>query len=127
MGQYIQEGPRTLIETVVCFRHKRSQIKIPFEIGNGDGLNYLSGRDLGDVCSTAAEAVKAAHVSGGVPNIVLTASDMNERGFAELVTFFELSCAVSAYMLQVNPFDQPGVEAYKKNLFRMLSRDGRNP
>ncbi len=124
MGQYIQEGPRKLMETVVNFAGHRRQYKIPFEIGDADGLNYLSGRDLGDVSAVAAEAVKSAHIAGGVPNIAVTASAMDEKGFAELVTFFELSCALSAYMSQVNPFDQPGVEAYKKNMFRLLGNMG---
>jgi glucose-6-phosphate isomerase len=120
MGQYIQEGPRILMETVVSFANPSGKYKIPFEIGDGDGLNYLSGRELSDIAATAAEAVRQAHISGGVPNIGITATGMDEKGFAELVTFFEMSCALSGYMLQVNPFDQPGVEAYKKNMFRML-------
>jgi len=122
MGQYIQEGPRTLFETVVRFEELGCRYSIPFEIGDGDGLNYLSGRDFGAVCDTVAEAVRSAHILGGVPNISITVPDMAEKGFAELVTFFELSCAVSGYMLQVNPFNQPGVEAYKQNMIRLLHR-----
>ncbi|MDO4749347.1 MAG: glucose-6-phosphate isomerase [Eubacteriales bacterium] len=126
MGQYIQEGPRTLIETVVRFADPGCRFSIPFEIGDGDGLNYLSGRDFGSVSAVVTEAARAAHTLGGVPNLAITASDMAEQGFAELVTFFELSCAISGYMLHVNPFDQPGVEAYKENMYRLLRRESDN-
>lgn len=124
MGQYIQDGPRTLMETVVKFERNRSDFTIPFEMGDNDGLNYLAGKDLGGVCRTAADAVKAAHIGGGVPNLTLTAPARDEAGFASLVCFFELACAISGYMSGVNPFNQPGVEAYKKNMFRMLGRPG---
>lgn len=120
MGQYIQDGPRTLIETVVSFEKSRTELKIPFEMGDSDGLNYLAGRDLSSVMQTARRAVKAAHISGGVPNIELSVPARDESGYASLVCFFELSCAISAYISRVNPFDQPGVEAYKKNMFKML-------
>ena len=124
MGQYIQDGPRKLMETVVSFERSRSSFPIPFGMGDPDGLNYLAGRDLGDVCRVAQEAVKAAHIGGGVPNIGITAPARDEQGFAELVTFFEMACAISGYMSGVNPFDQPGVEAYKKNMFRLLGKPG---
>ena len=122
MGQYIQEGPRTLIETVVRFEKSRSSYIVPFEEKNADGLNYIAGRDLADVCRVAADAVKEAHISGGVPNITLTVPERNEEGLAAIVCFFELACGLSAYISGVNPFNQPGVEAYKKNMFRMLGR-----
>lgn len=124
MGQYIQDGPRTLMETVVSFAKNRGELVVPFEMGDPDGLNYLAGRDFGSVCRTAADAVKAAHISGGVPNIGVTAQARDEAGFASLVCFFELACAISGYMSGVNPFNQPGVEAYKKNMFRLLGKPG---
>ena len=124
MGQYVQDGPRKLYETVVSFEKSLTSFSIPFGMGDPDGLNYLAGRDLHDVCRVARDAVKAAHISGGVPNIGVTVDRRDEAGFAELVCFFELACAISGYMSGVNPFDQPGVEAYKKNMFKMLGKPG---
>ena len=124
MGQYIQQGPRMLMESIVRFTESRTSLAFPFEESNADGLNYLAGRDISEVCRVAADAVRDAHVSGGVPNIVIEVEKRDETGFAEMVVFFELACAVSGYMSQVNPFDQPGVEAYKKNMFRMLGKPG---
>ena len=123
MGQYIQDGSRTLIETVVSFDKCRSEYKVPFEIGDADGLNYLAGRDFSSIMKVAAEAVKAAHVAGGVPNIGVSVPECNEEGFASLVCFFEMACGISAYISKINPFDQPGVEEYKKNMFRMLQQN----
>ena len=120
MGQYIQDGPRTLMETVVSFEEPLTKYEVPFEMGDPDGLNYLAGRQFGEIQKIAASAVKAAHVSGGVPNMSVTAEKRDEAGFAALVCFFETACAISAYMSGVNPFDQPGVEAYKKNMFAQL-------
>lgn len=122
MGQYIQDGPRTLMETIVSFDEPCRGFTIPFEMGDPDGLNYLAGKELAAVCKTAAEAVKAAHISGGVPNIGISVPTRDEAGFASLVCFFELACAISGYMSGVNPFDQPGVEAYKRNMFKMLGK-----
>ena len=122
MGQYIQDGPRTLMETIVSFDEPCRGFSIPFEMGDPDGLNYLAGKELAGICKTAAEAVKAAHISGGVPNIGISVPARDEAGFASLVCFFELACAISGYMSGVNPFDQPGVEAYKKNMFKMLGK-----
>lgn len=122
MGQYVQDGPRCLMETVVHFQQSKKNLRIPFEIGDRDGLNYLAGKEFVDVNHTVELAVKSAHVSGGVPNITISVEQMDETGFAELVCFFELSCAISGYMLGVNPFDQPGVEAYKKNAGQLLTR-----
>ena len=124
MGQYIQQGPRDLMETVVRFTKSRGAYPVPFEEADADGLNYIAGRDLAEVCRVAADAVKQAHIDGGVPNIVVEVEERNEEGFAALVCFFELACAISGYMSGVNPFDQPGVEAYKKNMFRMLGKPG---
>ena len=122
MGQYIQDGPRTLMETIVSFDEPCRGFTIPFEMGDPDGLNYLAGKELAGICKTAAEAVQAAHISGGVPNIGISVPARDEAGFASLVCFFELACAISGYMSGVNPFDQPGVEAYKKNMFKMLGK-----
>ena len=124
MGQYIQEGPRMLMESVVRFARSRRSFTVPYESANADGLNYIAGRDLADVCRTAADAVKEAHISGGVPNLVIEVPERNEEGFAAMVCFFEMACGISGYMSGVNPFNQPGVEAYKKNMFRMLGKPG---
>ena len=124
MGQFIQAGPRILMESVVRFSQARNRFPVPFEEANSDGLNYIAGLDLAEVNRIAADAVKDAHISGGVPNIVIEVPQRNEEGFAALVCFFEVACAISGYMSGVNPFDQPGVEAYKKNMFRMLGKPG---
>ena len=124
MGQFIQSGPRILMESIVRFRKARTSFPVPYEDEGLDGLNYIAGRDMADICMVAADAVKEAHISGGVPNIVIECEERNEEGLAALVCFFELACAISGYMSGVNPFDQPGVEAYKKNMFRMLGKPG---
>lgn len=123
MGQYVQDGPRRLMETVVSFDEPNSEFKIPFELGNRDGLNYLAGKEYSAVQKIAAKAVSDAHIKGEVPNIALSVPKRNEEGFAALVCFFEMSCALSAYASGVNPFDQPGVEAYKTNMFKMLGKE----
>ncbi len=120
MGQFIQDGPRNLMETVVSFDEPLHPAAVPFAEGDPDGLNYLAGRELFDIARIARDAVRDAHVSGGVPNIGVSVPKRDEAGFAALVTFFEVACGISAYISGVNPFDQPGVEAYKKNMFRML-------
>ena len=120
MGQFIQDGPRDLMETVVSFDQPLHPAQVPFAEGDPDGLNYLAGRELGEIMRIARDAVRDAHVSGGVPNIGISVAKRDEAGFASLVCFFEVACGISAYMSGVNPFDQPGVEAYKKNMFRML-------
>ena len=122
MGQYIQDGPRRLMETVVSFEDSGANLKVPFELGDKDGLNYLAGREYESISKTVAKAVSAAHIKGDVPNISLSVPAMDEKGFAALVCFFELSCAISAYTSGVNPFDQPGVEAYKSNMFKLLGK-----
>lgn len=124
MGQLIQDGPRTLFESVVSFDQDLYQFEVPFDMGDPDGLNYLASRQLGDICRTAMQAVKQAHIDGGVPNIAISVPKRDEAGFASLVCFFELACALSGYVSGVNPFDQPGVEAYKQNMFRMLGKPG---
>ena len=124
MGQYIQDGVRFLQETVVTFTQPRSSFIVPYDEDNADGLNYLAGRDLADISNTVTAAVREAHISGGVPNIQLFADKRDEAGFASLVVFFEMACGISGYMSGVNPFNQPGVEAYKKNMFHMLGKPG---
>ena len=124
MGQYIQQGPRMLMESIVRFDKCRDTLPFPESEDNAAGLNYIAGRDLSEICEVAADAVKQAHIDGGVPNIVIRVPKRDEEGFAALVCFFEIACAISGYMSGVNPFDQPGVEAYKKNMFRMLGKPG---
>jgi len=124
MGQYIQEGPRMLFESIVRFTRPLSGYAIPVDPANADGLNYVAGRDLSEVGAVAADAVKEAHISGGVPNIQIDLESRDEAGFAALVCFFEVACGISGYISGVNPFNQPGVEAYKKNMFRMLGKPG---
>lgn len=124
MGQYIQEGPRNLFESIVRFDTALSSFTVPYDEADGDGLNYIAGKELSEVNMVAADAVKKAHIDGGVPNIVITVPRRDEAGFAEMVAFFCLACGVSGYMSGVNPFNQPGVEAYKKNMFKMLGKPG---
>ena len=124
LGQYIQEGERVLFETVLDFKDSGAAVEIPYDAENVDGLNFLAGKKLNFVNSTAMLGTLFAHNDGGVPNIVLEVSDRTEYSFGYLVYFFELACAVSGYMLGVNPFNQPGVEAYKKNMFALLGKAG---
>ena len=113
-----------MMETIVSFDEDLTKFEVPFAMGDPDGLNYLAGRGFGEVCRIARDAVKAAHISGGVPNIGVSVPRRDEEGFAALVCFFEMACAISGYISGVNPFDQPGVEAYKKNMFKMLGKPG---
>ncbi|MEL4860280.1 glucose-6-phosphate isomerase [Pseudoflavonifractor phocaeensis] len=124
MGQYIQQGERLMIETVVRFDTARSKITIPDDPENVDGLNFLSGRSLGFVAEQAMRGTILAHVDGGVPNILLTAPARDERSLGGLIYFFEFACGLSGYLLEVNPFDQPGVEAYKNNMYALLGKPG---
>lgn len=124
MGQYIQEGPRNLFESIVRFDKSLTDYVIPSDANDADGLNYIAGKKMSEVNMIAADAVKAAHISGGVPNIQLNVERRDEKGLADLVTFFEVACGISGYMSGVNPFNQPGVEAYKKNMFKMLGKPG---
>jgi glucose-6-phosphate isomerase len=121
MGQYIQDGPRHLLETVVEFAHG-SQLLIPEAPDGTDAFAQLAGMEFGSVNHTVSRAVAASHIEGGVPNLRITVSSRDESGFAELVCFFELACAISGYMLHVNPFDQPGVEAYKSKMHHFLEQ-----
>lgn len=124
LGQYIQDGKRDLFETVLSVNNTGAQFAIPNDENNIDGLNFLSGLDLDTVKKTAMQGTLIAHVDGGVPNILIEMDERSEKDLGELIYFFELACAVSGYMLGVNPFDQPGVEAYKKNMFALLGKPG---
>ncbi len=124
LGQYIQQGLRNQFETVLDIRTSPDSVKVPDDPANIDGLNFLSGSDLHDINRTAMLGTLFAHTDGGVPNVVVEIDDRSAYTFGSLVYFFELACAVSGYMLGVNPFDQPGVEAYKKNMFALLGKPG---
>ncbi len=124
LGQYIQDGQRNLFETVINVKDSKSKFVIPNDEANVDGLNFISGCELDYVNKTAMLATLIAHNDGGVPNILIELDDKSEYSFGYLVFFFELACAVSGYMLGVNPFNQPGVEAYKKNMFALLGKPG---
>lgn len=124
MGQYIQEGRRNLFETVVSFDKPKKEITIGTDPENVDGLNFLSGKGMSFVNQKAFEGTILAHNDGGVPNIVLSVPEMNETELGYLIYFFEKACAVSGYLLGVNPFNQPGVESYKKNMFALLGKPG---
>ena len=123
MGQYIQQGERLMFETVVKFAPKGEFI-IPNDPANVDGLNFLSGKPLAFVAEQAMRGTILAHVDGGVPNILLELPAIGEDTVGELIYFFEYVCGLSGYLLKVNPFDQPGVEAYKKNMFALLGKPG---
>ena len=124
LGQYIQEGQRNIFETVVNVKDTGSKFIIPNDSANVDGLNFISGEKLDYVNKTAMLATLIAHNDGGVPNIVLDVDDKSAYSFGYLVYFFEIACAISGYILGVNPFNQPGVEAYKKNMFALLGKPG---
>ena len=124
MGQYIQEGRRNLFETVISIENPKSDITINKDEDNLDGLNYLAGKTLDYVNKKAMEGTVKAHVTGDVPNIMLTIEDLDEENIGELIYFFEKACAMSGMILGVNPFNQPGVEEYKKNMFKLLKKPG---
>ena len=124
LGQYIQEGQRNLFETVISVSDIGAKFIIPDDPANVDGLNFISGKELDYVNKTAMLATLIAHNDGGVPNILLEVDRRDEYNLGYLIYFFEFACAVSGYMLGVNPFDQPGVEAYKKNMFALLGKPG---
>jgi len=124
LGQYIQDGSRQLFETVLTVENVHHTVPIPFDEQNTDGLNYLQHRSINEINHIAQQGTCQAHVDGKVPNIRITIPEINEFYLGELIYFFEMSCAVSGYMLGVNPFDQPGVEAYKRNMFLLLGKPG---
>ena len=124
MGQYVQDGARILFETVVTIGDCGSDVIIEEEETNGDGLNFLSGKPMSFVNEKAFEGTVLAHSDGNVPNFVISVDKANEENLGRLIYFFEKACAISGYMLGVNPFDQPGVESYKKNMFALLGKPG---
>ena len=124
MGQYIQQGERHMFETVVRFGPSASKLCVPRDEADGDGLNFLAGKDMDFIATQAMDGTLLAHVEGGVPNLIIRAGEINAYTYGELVYFFEYACGLSGYLLGVNPFDQPGVEAYKKNMFALLGKPG---
>ena len=124
MGQWIQEGERTIFETVVSVENPEHTLLFPHDEENLDGLNFLSGMAMSQINRRAMQGTILAHTRGGVPNLVLEVPAINEEEYGYLVYFFMLACGVSGYLLGVNPFDQPGVEAYKKNMFALLGKPG---
>ena len=124
MGQYIQQGERSLFETVVRFGASHRPQVVPLDETDGDGLNFLAGKDVDFIRTQAMDGTLLAHVEGGVPNIILRTGQINAFTLGELIYFFEYACGLSGYLLDVNPFDQPGVEAYKKNMFALLGKPG---
>ena len=124
MGQYIQQGERHLFETVVRFGPSAHENPVPYDDGNGDGLNFLAGKTMDVLREQAMDGTLIAHVEGGVPNITVQVGRRNAFTLGEMIYFFEYACGLSGYLLDVNPFDQPGVEAYKKNMFALLGKPG---
>jgi len=124
MGQYIQDGRRDLIETVLWVEQPKEKIRIQKTEDDLDGLNYLAGKTMDDVNQKAFEGTMLAHTDGGVPNLIVRLQQLNEFTFGHMVYFFEKACGISGYLLGVNPFNQPGVEAYKKNMFALLGKPG---
>ena len=124
MGQYIQQGERLMLETVVRFDPDDDQMVVPHDDVNGDGLNFLAGKTLHEINTQAMDGTLLAHVEGGVPNMIVKAGKRSVRELGSLIYFFEYACGLSGYLLGVNPFDQPGVEAYKKNMFALLNKPG---
>ncbi|MFR9533911.1 MAG: glucose-6-phosphate isomerase [Rikenellaceae bacterium] len=124
MGQYIQEGERTLFETVISVEKPKQSMIIAEDSDNLDGLNFLAGKSLTEVNHMAELGVTLAHVDGGVPNVRMVIPEINEYYIGQLIYLFERACGISGYLLGVNPFDQPGVEAYKANMFALLEKPG---
>ena len=124
LGQFIQDGSRMLFETVVSVKNTDEKHAVPYDEANVDGLNFLAGVDLNEVNSKAMQGTILAHVDGGAPNILIEVDNKNAYDLGYLLYFFEFACGVSGYVLGVNPFNQPGVEAYKKNMFALLGKPG---
>lgn len=124
MGQYIQEGLRNIFETVLSIKSTNHKVLVPSDDEDLDSLNYLAGKKVDDVNKMAELGTKLAHIDGGVPNIRIELEKIDEFTLGQLIYFFEKACGISGYMLDVNPFDQPGVEAYKKNMFALLGKPG---
>ena len=124
MGQWIQEGVRNIFETVVSVRTPARKVVIPTDADNLDSLNFLAGKRVDEVNKMAELGTLIAHTDGGVPNIRVEVPELNEYYLGQLIYFFEKACGISGYVLGVNPFNQPGVEAYKKNMFALLEKPG---
>ena len=124
MGQWIQQGERTIFETVVSVETTNHELHFPSDDENLDGLNFLAGKRIDEVNKMAELGTQLAHVDGGVPNLHISVPALNEYYLGELIYFFEKACGISGYLLEVNPFNQPGVEAYKKNMFALLNKPG---
>lgn len=124
MGQYIQDGLRNIFETVIRVENPRKRVYVEKGLENWDGLNFLADKDLDFVCKKAMEGTLLAHTDGGVPNLVVEIDKLDEYELGGMIYFFEKACAISGYLMGVNPFNQPGVEAYKKNMFALLGKPG---
>jgi len=124
MGQYIQEGLRNIFETVVNVEKARKEVVIEESAENIDGLNFLAGKTMDFVNKKAFQGTVLAHNDGGVPNLIINIPELTPYYFGYTVYFFEIACGISGYLNGVNPFDQPGVEAYKKNMFALLGKPG---
>jgi glucose-6-phosphate isomerase len=124
MGQYIQEGSRHIFETVLSIKHPKGNVKVPVDADNLDSLNFIAGKHVDEVNKMAELGTLLAHVDGGVPNILIEIPQLNEFYVGQLIYFFEKACGISGSLLQVNPYDQPGVEAYKNNMFALLGKPG---
>ena len=124
MGQYIQDGRRILFETMVRLGASDALLEVPFEESNGDGLNFLAGKSMDFIRERAMDGTLLAHTEGGVPNMIVETAGKSARDLGQLIYFFEYACGLSGYLLDVNPFDQPGVEAYKRNMFALLGKPG---
>lgn len=123
MGQLMQDGKRNIFETVINIERTKSFIKVPKIENSMDGLDFIEDKEIDYISSKAAEGVYNAHIAGGIPTIVINIKDFNEYNIGQLIFFFEKACAISGYILGINPFDQPGVEAYKKNMFALLGKE----
>ncbi|NLY24734.1 MAG: glucose-6-phosphate isomerase [Bacteroidales bacterium] len=124
MGQWIQEGERTIFETVISIKEPKRKVTIPHDERDLDGLNFLEGKRVDEVNKMAELGTRIAHVDGGVPNLLIELPELNEKFVGQLIYFFEKACGISGYLLGINPFNQPGVEAYKKNMFALLEKPG---
>ena len=124
LGQFIQDGSRIMFETVVDIKKPKQDLFLEEDAENLDGLNFLTNQNMSDVNRKALEGTILAHTDGGVPNVVIEVDALDEENFGEMVYFFEKACAISGYILGVNPFNQPGVESYKKNMFALLGKPG---
>lgn len=124
MGQWIQEGERSIFETTISIEKPNTKVDIPLDAENLDGLNFLAGKRVHEVCKMAELGTQLAHVDGGVPNLKISMPTLDALHLGQLIYFFEKACGISGYLLGVNPFDQPGVEAYKRNMFALLEKPG---